>query len=233
MADNEALKANLSSLLGAHPAVRNAPSPQDELPEEEALPEALVGKDKSKKKKTVKDQLPKGDLSMPQTKEAGNKVKYQEVGSQLHYHTSTGNWEVVEELLDTTPGAIECRSQDGRTILHVASSLGHKKIVTELLARGVEINSQMQNGITPLMLCVAQGQNEIVSLLLEHKPAMNVQSTKDGYTALHLAVMHQQLAGAKLLLEHEKKINPHPLEQKVEEDVSNNQVSGLDDWMWI
>lgn len=185
------------------------------MPEEEAFPEALLSSNKSKAKKaaertkraTATNSSPpeardKGDLSMPQTDKSKNKVQYQEVGSQLHYHASTGNWEVVQELLDGAPDAIECRSQDGRTILHVTASLGHKKIVVGLLDRGVDINARMENGITPLMLCTAQGQNEVVALLLEHHPDLFAQTTKDGYTALHLAVMHQQLAGAQKLLDY-------------------------------
>jgi len=205
----EDIKKNLANILGAR--IPGAQKPNQDIPEEESLPQAFVGKSKKSKKEKKKNSAELRDLSMPQTQASKNKVVYKEVGSQLHYHTSTGNWEVIEDLLESNPDAIECRSQDGRTILHVASSLGHKKIVTELLARNVDINSRMENGITPLMLCVAQGQNEIVSLLLKHNPDITIQTQKDGYTALHLAVMHQQIQGAKLLLEYDNKLNPPPV----------------------
>lgn len=220
------IRKNLANIFAQRAPPGGQKEEEEDIPEEESLPEALVGKSKKKnvnkksKKNETEQAREKGDLSMPQTADSKNKVTYSEIGSQLHYHTSTGNWEVIEDLLSTNPEAINCRSQDGRTILHVSASLGHKRIVTELISRHIDINTQMENGITPLMLCAAQGQNEIVSLLLQHDPDITIKTNADGYTALHLAVMHQQLNGAKLLLEYDKKKNPPP---PVTETPKNNE----------
>lgn len=153
---------------------------------------------------TVKQRTP-GDLSLPMRKSQSSNqvVRYQEVGSQLHYHTATGNWDVVEELLDSAPGAIDCRSGDGRTILHVAASLGHLRIVEGLLGKPqVDINATMDNGITALMLAAAKGQLEVARMLLHAGASVAACSAKDGYSGLHLACMHAQPEAARLLLEH-------------------------------
>merc|ERR1712063_118472 len=132
-------------------------------------------------------------------------VQYQEVGSQLHYHTSTGNWEVVEDLLSSHPEAINATSKDGRNILHVAATLGHLHIVKNLIRLKIDLNSVMENGITPLMLAVAKGQTEVVQLLLEGNASILSRSVQDSYTALHLSAMHQQIKAARLLLDYANK----------------------------
>ena len=142
----------------------------------------------------------KVSFAKPQTESSGNRVLYQQVGSQLHYHTATGNWEIVKDLIDSSPDSIEHRSEDGRTILHISASLGHLAIVKGLLERNVDINITMNNGLTPLMLCTAQGKADVVQLLLDFGASYCTQTVKDGYTALHLACMHRQVQTAQVLL---------------------------------
>ena len=211
--NKEDIKKNLAGLFAkqAPKRVEDEVPDVEEFPDMEAFPEVKSNKKKSSKKTNKKKEKEKevvtedtrkkkADLSMAQTAQSKNKVNYSEAGSQLHYHTSTGNWEVVKELLEQSPASIDCRSQDGRTILHVAASLGHKHIVKGLIELNVDINPIMENGITPIMLCSAQGQTDITKILLEQAADLSVKSKEDGYTIMHLVTMHQQIQVAKTVL---------------------------------
>lgn len=148
----------------------------------------------------------KTDLSLPKSKSKKNTVQYQEAGSQLHYHAGTGNWEVIESLLNDYPNSIDCRSGDGRNIFHVSCTLGHNTVVKNLILRKVDLNPQMENGITPLMLAAATGQFETVKILLEAGADIMITSHKDSYTALHLGTVHQQIDIVRAILEHVTKL---------------------------
>jgi len=97
---------------------------------------------------------------------ASNTIDYSNVGSQMHFHASTGQKDVLEELVRQSPELIEHPSNDGRTILHVAATQGHTEIVSMLLDCGALIDAQNVNGLTPLMISAAKGEIKVLRLLL-------------------------------------------------------------------
>lgn len=101
---------------------------------------------------------------------------------------------------------VENESKSGKTALHFASTFGHLEIVEALCeCKGTSLAKQDESGMTPLMLAVASGRNEMSELLLEKKCSVQAlidKVNKRGMTALAIAASNQQLECCKLLINH-------------------------------
>ena len=82
--------------------------------------------------------------------------------------------------------------------LHSAAGSGDTAKVRSLLAQGDSVDKKNMGGFTPLMYAV--GNADMVRLLLE-KGANPDYKTRDGVTALHLAVEAGSVEGVRALLE--------------------------------
>lgn len=129
-------------------------------------------------------------------------VDYCDVSSQLHFHASTGQLEIVKSLIEENPASLESPSRDGRTILHVTASLGHLSLVVYLLQKKANVEAKMDGGATPLILACIKGQVAVVRLLLNHGAMIDAATETDGYNSLHLSVINQQAESVKMLLQH-------------------------------
>ncbi len=87
------------------------------------------------------------------------------------------------------------------TLLCLAASLGHTKIVRELLpVPGIDVNLAQYQGATPLCLAAQQGYAEVVKLLLD-KDGINVNlAAPSGATPLYVAAQNGHVEVVKLLL---------------------------------
>jgi cytohesin len=99
------------------------------------------------------------------------------------------------------------RDDDGQTLLHVSSRLGHLNAVEGLLELGVDVNSRDNRGQTPFQIALGEcqlylGRKEVrlVQLLLKHGADPNTRAD-DGQTLLHLSSRDRCLEVAKGLLE--------------------------------
>ena len=87
-------------------------------------------------------------------------------------------WEkhtVVEALLAHPQIDPTRRGADGDTVLHAAASSGTTRCTEILLLDGrVSPNEVNDKGVTPLMLGVETGNEEVISLLLKHGADPNI-----------------------------------------------------------
>eukprot|EP00731_Ephydatia_muelleri_P013368 Em0007g678a len=74
------------------------------------------------------------------------------------------------------------------------------KVVTELLDSGVDVNAKLQDEEIPLMRAASLGHVECLNVLLNRGAAINHQTKRNGYTALHRASMFSQVDSVKILL---------------------------------
>lgn len=112
-----------------------------------------------------------------------------------------GNLAAVEALLAAQgDGVVNVPDEDGRTMLHWASSGGHTALVTCLLEHGAMANALDELGWTPLHIAVSGGHAEIVAALVSAGGdpfAIN----SSGQLALHYASSRNRLDCARLLLD--------------------------------
>ncbi len=119
-------------------------------------------------------------------------------------------------LIDVARASLEARSNDGATALHWAAGEGHARCVTLLLDRGAAWGAPTRDGSTALHNAAANGLVEVMHALLSWKPpagaavaaaaasaVVNVDvAGGSGATALHVAVMRDQLEAARVLLRY-------------------------------
>ncbi|CAL5409329.1 unnamed protein product [Camellia sinensis] len=105
--------------------------------------------------------------------------------------------------------ALSLRNEDCRSLLHVAASSAHPKVVKILSAADPSvtgINSADEEGWAPLQFAASSGNVEIVEILLSSGADVNLKNN-GGRTALHYAASKGWLKIAEILLSHGANIN--------------------------
>jgi hypothetical protein len=82
--------------------------------------------------------------------------------------------------------------------LHYAVFNGHQQVVTELMARGANVNARAPNGATPLMLAAREGHEGLARALLEAGANPALQSDWAD-SALTMAMRYNHLRLAKMI----------------------------------
>ncbi|MEF8698798.1 MAG: ankyrin repeat domain-containing protein [Candidatus Accumulibacter sp. UW20] len=107
-----------------------------------------------------------------------------------------GHLEAVKWLLER--GAPLDRQGQQWGALHYAVFNGHEKVVSDLLARGANVNARSPNGSTPLMMAAREGHEGLARGLLEAGANPKLQSDW-GDTALVMAMRYNHLRLAKMI----------------------------------
>ncbi len=95
------------------------------------------------------------------------------------------------------------QDRDGRTALHFAAETGSLEIMKTLISAGADVNIQDQYETPPLYLAVAGLHSECVKELLKGRvpsATLDVRPRWWGHTALHLAVLSENLELVKELI---------------------------------
>ncbi|XP_033125973.1 KN motif and ankyrin repeat domain-containing protein 1-like [Anneissia japonica] len=126
------------------------------------------------------------------------------VNTALHYSVSHGNYNIVEQLLDTGDCSVNKQNKAGYTAIMLASlsavTSETQRLVIRRLFNSGDVNVKAsQAGQTALMLAVSHGRREMVELLLEANADLNLKD-EDGSTALMCASEHGHLDIVKMLL---------------------------------
>jgi ankyrin repeat protein len=105
--------------------------------------------------------------------------------ADLFEATALGMAERVEALICWDPRAVEARSVDGFTALHLASYFGRGATVRRLLQAGSDVEAVAENvmGVSPLHSGVAGGSLEVVEALLAAGATAEVRQ-EGGFTPL-------------------------------------------------
>ena len=111
--------------------------------------------------------------------------------------------QMVKDLLkwwqESTPNFTKIAVAHGnKKLLHVAAEKGYAPIVKELIAMGVDVNSQEHRQMSPLHLATQEQHIEVMKLLLENGADPNIVDSKKS-TPLHDACEQGFLEGTKLL----------------------------------
>jgi KN motif and ankyrin repeat domain-containing protein len=119
---------------------------------------------------------------------------------------STGNFEIVNLLLDTKVCDVNAQNKAGYTSIMLAAvvPLGcdyERMTLKRLFAEGNVNIKSTDSGQTALMLAVRHGNKDTVSLLLESGSDCNLQD-KEGSTALMAACEHGHIDIVRTLLDN-------------------------------
>lgn len=155
----------------------------------------------------------------------------------LHFCTSRGNLAQLSAMLDKYNPDINDADYDGRTCLHIASSLGFVDIVSYLIQKGANVNAHDRFGGTPRDDAIRNGHDNITKILLENGATQPAEAFEldlitscskgdaarvrrllknqinpnccdyDGRSPLHLAVASKNLDIVEILLQ----FNANPL----------------------
>ncbi|MCG9479258.1 MAG: ankyrin repeat domain-containing protein [Actinomycetia bacterium] len=87
-----------------------------------------------------------------------------------------------------------------------AIKLNNMEKVERLIKLGIDVNSDLGDGLTPLMMASANGQNDIVQILLENGADANAKG-KEGVTALMLAAIYNRTCVADTLINNGADVN--------------------------
>jgi Ankyrin repeats (3 copies)/Ankyrin repeat/NACHT domain len=119
----------------------------------------------------------------------------------LSQAAGSGNYDVVQLLLQNGADTSLKETQDGTTALHFAAMFDREDVVELLLHHGAEIDVQDNRGVTPLMYASGIGLESIAELLIKHGANVNMKDNR-GQAPLDRAEQEGNSHIVKLLLRH-------------------------------
>jgi L-histidine N-alpha-methyltransferase len=139
----------------------------------------------TKQNLAVVEELVKGGASLSLVNKDG--------WTPFHIACREGHSDIIEFLLDTSPGCWDTVSRNGRTQLHTAALHGKLETVRILLDRcGCKPDSVDSSGVTPLMDAAQGNHQEVAQCLLHHHKGCLKMEDSQGRQAIH----HASQAGA-------------------------------------
>jgi len=98
-------------------------------------------------------------------------------------------------------------NKDGQSLLHLATLSNNIKIVLYLLNKGVNIDAEDNDGLTPLIISLSHPRYMNVAILLLNRHATIEHVSHSGHSALSVAIRNNNPEGAQLLIKHGANIN--------------------------
>lgn len=118
----------------------------------------------------------------------------------LHLAVKWKKLNIVNRLLQESDIIVDAQDLNGNTALHLAISSNEGEIAKCLVAQSSCANIRNKNGCLPIHLLAIYGHIDLLGLLIEHNPGINVTGC-GGKTLLHLAVQCNRLNIIKMLLQ--------------------------------
>ncbi|CAO3658530.1 unnamed protein product [Rhizopus microsporus] len=113
----------------------------------------------------------------------------------LHYASRMHNLPVID-LLVQYGADIEAVNEHGRRPIHEA--IDSEDCIAYFIDHKVDVNAMKRGDWTPLMIAASKGNRKVVEMLVKAGALLN-RTTKDGRTALYLAVQEGHIDMAKYL----------------------------------
>ena len=98
-------------------------------------------------------------------------------------------------------------NKEGQSLLHLAVLSNNMKVVLYLLNKGLDIDKEDSDGLTPLMLAMSHARYLNIVLLLLDRHASIEHTSYNGHSALSIAIRNDNPEGAKVLIKRGANIN--------------------------
>ena len=125
-------------------------------------------------------------------------------GAELDPFTAAalGRTDQLKVMLDRGEAALQERSPDGWTPLHLAAFFGHRETAAMLIDRGADMAARSDNeiGNTPLHAAVAGGRGPVAELLVER--GADVNAVANGLRPLDIAAGREDQEMVGYLVAH-------------------------------
>jgi ankyrin repeat protein len=102
-----------------------------------------------------------------------------------------GDAAAIATALNDDPSALFSRDAYDATPLHAAIASGSAEAVRSLIEKGADVNARNEEGQTPSLLAALSGREELIRLLLDSRPALDVFSLSALGRTIELLVMLQ------------------------------------------
>jgi len=112
--------------------------------------------------------------------------------SALIFTYDKGYEKMFELLFNTGVNSENIRDKEGNSTLLMATRLGVTKVVKSLLDNGANINDRNSGNDTALIWATVKNNKEIIKLLLEYKPKLNLINNDKKWSALMYASNRHQ-----------------------------------------
>ena len=96
---------------------------------------------------------------------------------------------------------IESHDRHGRTLVHIACSLGHLDILEFLIECGCNIDATSVTKQTPLMEACIGGHSNIIELLIPEVEDLDA-TDEIGRSAIHYCALHGEVQCLNVLCDH-------------------------------
>ncbi|XP_062569451.1 ankyrin-3-like [Saccostrea cucullata] len=124
----------------------------------------------------------------------------------LHYCCSLQQNDIVKMLVENKAN-INIYNSEGISPLFVACLSEHESTVKLLLESGADVNQCDRYGFSAVHIAAQKGHIPILNILLNFQPNLDYQTSHNGLTALHLAVLFSHERVLKALLTHKISID--------------------------
>lgn len=157
---------------------------------------------------------------------------------EADWQARTTTWNEVVQPAGAIPAirdAIYEVVQGGFTALLFAAQQGDIEVARLLLAAGADVNDRAADGTSALVLATHSGNGDFACFLLEQGADPNLMGA--GYSALHIAIPHQDLDLVNALIAHGADVNaavlsPSPSRRDSRDHAIREQLVGMTPF-WI
>jgi len=114
---------------------------------------------------------------------------------------------LVKFLHSQNSDLVRSVSNQGMTVLHVASVMGYTEMVKLLLGMGLSVNSRDSENFQPLHIACQAGHTEVAELLLKAGADIHDARNEDGTAPIHFASESNKPELLELLIKHGVDVN--------------------------
>ena len=123
------------------------------------------------------------------------------IADEIHDASIRGDTVRIQSILRSDPRAVNAKTANGETPLHLAARHGRIEVVRLLIENKADVDMKDKSGETPLHEAAKMNQKEVAGMLIQSGADINARDN-NGMTALKLAITIHNREVVELLKSH-------------------------------